>query len=322
MDTDKDSGKVATEESTWPCLLCKEVKGEIIARLSGIQLRSLWAAMEKQFSPEAMGAVQPETQVILKRCHNCGFVSNNPSLAGGEQFYRELNQADDYATSRQEFARTVNFARANHLKRVLDVGCGSGTFLDEARTAGLETHGLELNSAAAAVAREKGHRIFSTLLGEVAQQSQPPVFDLITFFQVVEHLPAPVDVLRDALKLLRPGGYIAIAVPSAEGVYRLSPWDPAQWPPHHISRWRRTDFDQLARVLGLRLVECGGDQLYGTSIEYFWKLHNQLAPVLGHRSYWGGDIAAKWISFVYRKAGLKHLCCGKGNSLYAFLTHP
>jgi SAM-dependent methyltransferase len=142
-------------------------------------------------------------------------------------------------------------------------------------------------------------------------------FDLITFFQVVEHLPDPVTTLKQATALLNPGGYISVAVPSADGVYRLVPWDPHQWPPHHISRWHLKDFGQLARAVPLRLVESGGDILVGSQLEYFWNLHNRLAPALGEPPRWGRETLPAVISFLYRKTGMKFVFPKWGCSIYA-----
>jgi SAM-dependent methyltransferase len=270
------------------------------------------------FTREAWGGIHSDYVVTRHRCENCGFEFFNPSLAGNEAFYRELEHVDYFPGSRAEFVRTLDFAEERGSKRVLDVGCGDGIFLDLARTRAWETHGIELNSAAADKARAKGHKIYRSLLHQLDSNQTSGAFDLITFFQVVEHVPDPAAVLKDAARLLTPDGFISIAVPSAQGVYRLVPWDPHQWPPHHISRWRLSDFEQLACATNLKLSRSGGDRLLGSEIEHFWKLHNRLAPVLNKKSIFGGDAVPKLVSLMYRKAGLKFFFPEWGNSIYGF----
>jgi SAM-dependent methyltransferase len=318
------NGTIADKQNTtdWPCLLCHEVRGEVVSELTGRQLLALWKETGHEFSAGALGRITNDFRVVLKRCHNCGFVFNDPSLAGGEKFYQELENKNYFSSTRQEFARTLKFAGRHHLKRVLDVGCGSGIFLDQARRAGLETHGLELNKVAAAEARGKGHDIFEGLLDELAGKPGSPKFDLITFFQVVEHLADPVKVLKDAAALLAPNGYISVAVPSAQGVYRIVPWDPSQWPPHHVSRWRIADFERMAQALGLKLADRGGDRLVGSEMEFFWKLHNRLAGIVGSRPHWGGDALAGCVSWAYRKTGMKYIFSNSGPSIYGFFGKP
>jgi SAM-dependent methyltransferase len=200
---------------------------------------------------------------------------------------------------------------------VLDVGCGSGFFLDQARAVNCETWGLELNRAAAEKAQAKGHQIFSRLLHEL-DRTATGGFDLITLFQVLEHVSQPVAVMQDAARFLNPGGIIVVAVPGGEGANRLCPWNPYDWPPHHTSRWRQADLQQLAKQAHLKLVECDGDVLFGTWIEHLWLLHNQLAPLLGKSPHWGGRAWPKLISLLYRKTGMKHLFPHWGASIYGY----
>jgi SAM-dependent methyltransferase len=299
------------------CLLCGHARTVPTEEFRGRELKALWAGLGRQFSEAAWGRITDNYAVVLHRCVSCGFSFFDPCLAGSEAFYRELEHADYFAPSRPEFARTLAFAQGRGLKRVLDVGCGSGSFLDLARAAGCETSGLELNAAAAKKARAKGHRVFDRLLHQL-DPAETGGFDLITLFQVLEHVGDPAGLVQQAAGLIHPGGCVSIAVPSAEGVYRLAPSDPHQWPPHHMSRWRRADFRQLARATSLKLLESGGDILLGSAIEQLWRLQDQMAAALGQTPRLGG----RWpglVSSVYRKTGMKWLFPHWGNSIYAYL---
>jgi SAM-dependent methyltransferase len=303
--------------ATISCLLCGNPTTNTVEAFTGKELRILWKELDREFTPEAWGRIVDDCVVTLCSCKQCGFEFFDPSLAGNEAFYRELEGPEYFSTSRPEFARTLDFAAQKGIKSVLDVGCGTGAFLDLAREWGLTTFGLELNRDAAERARAKGHSIFEQLLYEL-DPTQINKFDLITLFQVLEHVANPVKVLRDASHLLSSGGYIAVAVPSSEGVYRLAPWDPHQWPPHHVSRWRLNDFERLARAAELQLVKQGGDVLLGSQIEHFWKMNNQLAGALNKPVRFGGDLMPKIVSQLYRKTGMKYFSPHWGNSIYAY----
>lgn len=300
------------------CLLCNSPQTMVAAHFQGTQLRALWKGMGHGFSDGAWDKIAPQFEVELCQCTRCGFTFFDPALAGNEMFYRELEHKNYFCPSRPEFATTLNFIRQRQVRRILDVGCGSGAFLDMARQSGYETYGLELNQAAAEKARVKGHVIYQSLLHELDSEKTSGTFDLITLFQVLEHVSDPVGVIKQAAAVLRPGGFISIAVPSADGVYRLAPLDPHQWPPHHISRWRHKDFVQLAHASGLNLFKSGGDILLGSEIKHLWELHNRLAPLVGCSSYWGGKTLPAIISLVYRKTGMKYLFPHWGNSIYGF----
>lgn len=285
--------------------------------MTGRELRGLWKELGREFTAEAWGRIGDDYAVTLSSCRGCGFEFFDPNLVGNESFYRQLEGPDYFSATRPEFARTLGFAQREGLETVLDVGCGAGAFLDLAREAGLKTFGLELNRVAASRARAKGHLIFEQLLNEL-DPARTQKFDLITFFQVLEHVANPVSVLCDASRFLSSSGHIAVAVPSAEGIFRMAPWDPHQWPPHHISRWRLTDFERLALAAELRVVERGGDVLVGSEIELLWKLNNRLAKALNRPRRFGGELAPKVISFLYRKTGMKHVFPHWGSSIYAY----
>jgi len=147
----------------------------------------------------------------------------------------------------------------------------------------------------------------------------PPIerFDLITAFQVLEHVSDPVEFLRHAAVLLSAGGYMGVAVPNEHGVVRLCPFDPHQWPPHHISRWRVKDLRHLGKLCGLKIVATGADRLLGGELVYFWKLHNRLASVMNKEEYAGPELVPVMLSFLYRKLGMKFIFPRCGPSIYA-----
>jgi SAM-dependent methyltransferase len=301
------------------CLLCSSPQLETQASLSGQEIRSLWRELGQEFPPEALAGVGENSRVILWRCVACGFEFFDPALAGNSLFYQCLQSGAYYTPGRPEFRRTVRMAVNAGLTNVLDVGCGAGDFLDVARMAGLQTFGLELNPSAAAQAAAKGHAIFDRLLAEVPADACPGGFDLITLFQVLEHVPDPVGILKQASARLKPGGYVSIAVPSKCGLYRLLPWDPSQWPPHHISRWCRSDFNTLSKQTGLRVVDSGGDILLGSAIEQTLRLRQRLASALGKSPPVPAGSWPAIISWIYRKSGMKFIFPRWGSSVYAHL---
>ncbi len=98
--------------------------------------------------------------------------------------------------------------------RVLEIGCGTGSFLGALKHKGWELHGVEMFSEPAELAAKRhGIKIHQ---GEVEKVDFPEKhFDAIFAWMVVEHLFDPVELLKKLGKSLRPGGYLVISIPNA-----------------------------------------------------------------------------------------------------------
>lgn len=121
--------------------------------------------------------------------------------------------------------------------RLLDVGCGAGYFLDAARAAGWQASGVEVSPVAAQVGRERlGLEIYQGTLTDA--QFAAGHFDVVTMFEVLEHLRDPASTLAEAWRILRPGGVLAIQVPNDLRAYRNLVFSSAnRWwviPPLHL----------------------------------------------------------------------------------------
>lgn len=124
--------------------------------------------------------------------------------------------------------------------RLLDVGCGDGAFLSRAKASGFETWGMDLdkNSVNAAAARYQLDNIKHSSLDEFVEfcKKNALTFDVISFFEVLEHQDHPAKFIDQVISILKPGGYIAGSVPNARRFLatldrRINPGD---LPPHHF----------------------------------------------------------------------------------------
>jgi len=96
--------------------------------------------------------------------------------------------------------------------RVLDVGCGRGVLLSGLISAGYEAHGVEISRDAVAGADPRAHIRIASRLSDAAYPDDH--FDLVVLWHVFEHLSDPIQTLREARRILRPGGQLVIAVPN------------------------------------------------------------------------------------------------------------
>ena len=130
---------------------------------------------------------------------------------------------------------------------LLDIGCGTGNFLAAARTAGYTVTGTELDRNAAQFAKKQLGlpRVLGLTISEFAEKYPDEKFDVVTFFEVLEHQAVPLDFLRGVKACLRSRGYIALSVPNRERW--LTGPDVLDYPPNHFLRWNAA---ALRNVLG------------------------------------------------------------------------
>ncbi|WP_338684431.1 class I SAM-dependent methyltransferase [Haloferula helveola] len=290
--------------------------------LTGRQIRALWNACNNEIREEAYGLLTPLAEVHLFHCLACGFRFFDPKFVGTAEFYQELMKRKSYPAMSSEFKSAIEFCLKNNLRTLMDVGGGEGAFLDMAREAGFETTGVELNREAAAVAAGKGHRMFTKPLEEIGLDEIGGAVDFLSLFQVIEHVTDPVGFMKTAASLVRPDGYLCVAVPSVRRMIGLLHHDPADWPPHHMSRWRIVDLQRLGDACGLKLVASRADQLTGSAIPWAWDLRRKLRAGLGLATSLAWDPLIKLGSDAYRYFGLKYMGPCHGLSLHAVFLKP
>lgn len=125
--------------------------------------------------------------------------------------------------------------------RLIDIGCSTGLFVDQARQAGFDVMGAEFSAASAQFARR--HFGIEVADGDIhAVDALPQSFDVLTMFDVIEHVRDPARDIAAAHRLLRPGGLFIASTPNIDGLFpraskpfarMLDHW-PHPEPPWHL----------------------------------------------------------------------------------------
>jgi 2-polyprenyl-3-methyl-5-hydroxy-6-metoxy-1,4-benzoquinol methylase len=100
--------------------------------------------------------------------------------------------------------------------RLLDVGCGNGSYLSLMRTLGWDVAGVDVDPQAVAVCRARGLSVFPGTLEEASFPDGS--FDVITMNHVIEHVSDPLALLRECYRILSPGGYVGIVTPNVKSL--------------------------------------------------------------------------------------------------------
>jgi SAM-dependent methyltransferase len=166
------------------------------------------------------------------QCQDCGLLRQNPRpTAESIDFYYRADYEPYAIAPADEKSRWRRWDRRYGLGkrrraierfvsegRLLDVGCATGNFLDEMRRNGRwKVEGVEPNREAASYAQERlGLEVLVGHLEEVALPSAS--FDVITMWNVLEHLHDPLGSIRAVDRLLKPGGLFVFSIPNMESL--------------------------------------------------------------------------------------------------------
>jgi SAM-dependent methyltransferase len=255
--------------------------------------------------------------LAVVECPACGFLFTSPRYTEAS-----LNQlyASSYHTYQGDdaygFYRTGSLGRERYnwrvlsglapLRRVLDVGCAQGIFLEAARESSrdAELHGFDLDPAlkAAIEARVPGAHVFvGQGLKDVALQADG--YDLVMLNDVLEHLSEPRRVLVEIRRLLRPWGLLACRVPNTGYLmakHRILParatrnsGDPPLSMDFHLSHFTLASVSSLLRQEGFELES----SIPGLS----WRSGNRIKDCLKAAQ----DLAAR--ACVFASGGAVHL---------------
>lgn len=140
--------------------------------------------------------------------------------------------------------------------KLLDVGCGSGFFLNEMRDLGWEVMGVEPDNRAVEIAR--GFYGLPVMAGNLHDCKFPDnEFDLITLSHVIEHVLDPIALLEECKRVVKPGGRVLITCPNTislgHSIFRES-WYHLD-PPRHLFLFSRNTLAEIACIAGLDVME-------------------------------------------------------------------
>jgi len=164
--------------------------------------------------------------------------------------------------------------------RLLDVGCGDGRFLRHAKEQRFEVWGIDFDKKSVEnVKRNLGiDTVFPMSLEEFYEYAKEKnlKFDVITFFEVLEHQDKPREFLEKVKGLLKEGGYIAGSVPNRAWLFTEVVWKyhHVDYPPHHFLRFSKYSLEKALNFAGFKDVEVY--ELYLPFIELFLYLEKKL----------------------------------------------
>ncbi|MEP6700807.1 MAG: class I SAM-dependent methyltransferase [Bacteroidota bacterium] len=167
------------------------------------------------------------------------------SLAGDGEFYTSLEDRSGYYDDwKWDYETAWPFIREK--LSVLDIGCGRGAFIDKLKKEkNCVVHGLELNPSAYRLLQQKGISSQMQTIEDHAGSNKNK-YDIVCFFQVLEHISSVKSFLDAAIECLKPGGLLIVAVPNNEPyLFGFNKYDWLNLPPHHMGWWNYASLNKL-----------------------------------------------------------------------------
>lgn len=197
----------------------------------------------------------------LLNCQGCGQFVSQCSQAVYDDHMKRFNKAQpidqNYRIHRKRLNKIRSYCNLSPGQtRMLDVGCSVGLFLEIAKESGYLVTGVEPAELATETARSKGLDVRCGFLEDLHFPESS--FDVITMFEVIEHLKDPAGILKECHRILKPGGIIFISTGNAAGWtvrFLKNNWDYFDIQKGHISFFNPESLNKIVRGAGFRVVD-------------------------------------------------------------------
>lgn len=235
------------------CPICGS-EGQSVYSLKADFIRTQLQLYYNEPLPEQIGLIDYE----ILRCGNCTLEYAMPLQAGSELFYQWItSRSGYYPDERWEWFNAIDLIKTNHYDgtSALEVGCGSGNFLEMAQSVpNLKVVGLDTTITSVDHCRNKGLEVYcepiESFLCNSSNQRQG--FDFVVAFHCLEHVSNPKEFVVSMLSLLNSNGKIFLSTPYSPMSFEAAWFDPLNHPPHHLTRWNVSSYNELARQLNLQ----------------------------------------------------------------------
>jgi 2-polyprenyl-3-methyl-5-hydroxy-6-metoxy-1,4-benzoquinol methylase len=213
-------------------------------------------------------------KVLLCRCQDTLYRFYYPSISGDESFYSDLQSTGSYYRD----WNWENSVAAGYLSpncALLEVGCGTGSFLERVKSRCASVSAIEYNPGLIEIVKNKGILICNESIQEHAK-SHEGKYDVICAFQVLEHVPEVNSFIKGTLSCLKKGGNLIFSVPNSNPyLFRHDKYHVLNLPPHHVGLWDKTALANLSNVFDM--------EVEAVRVEPLYAMKHQLSIIGHHR---------------------------------------
>lgn len=197
-------------------------------------------------------------EIKIVKCKDTGYRFYYPeSISGDKNFYENLQKVKGeknyYSLWRWEYDMALKHLAQG--AKVLDIGCGSGNFLERLKEITTQAIGLEFNNMAIEKCKAKELLVYDIDVEKYSHIAKNRYsFDVVCTFQVLEHIFDVNRFLNSCINLLKPGGKLIIGIPNNNPyLYKFDLFHTLNLPPHHMGIWNKKSLKRLQEYFPLCL---------------------------------------------------------------------
>lgn len=242
---------------------------DILLKLSLIEEKNIIRIADNVRDRDDVGVMRDvETGVILLDRTDHIDITHYESIDTGAYW-----NAENRAEALQKYAfdderRFQQFREQCADKKLVDVGCGTGGFLDKVTSVAQSVAGVEPQSAIRAELVSLGYEMY-----ELPSSLPEEHFDLVTLFHTLEHLVEPIETLRELKRSLVPGGKIIVEVPHArDALLALKDFQNFTFWSEHLILHTKKSLSAFLNEAGFKNIVVEGYQCYPVSNHLGWLL--------------------------------------------------
>ena len=203
----------------------------------------------------------------LMSCSNCGFtfMEKIPTEHELKKYYGDIyktiksNRQEFYSTDLNKKSYSLlldEFEKFRKTNKIIDAGCGFGAFLLEAKKRGWDCYGTEFESESVDYCHSIGLK--KVVVGDLGKKIfENNEFDVITSFEVIEHLTDIKNYLFDIKKKLRVGGVFYVTTPNFNSLnryYERTNWSVIGYPAH-LSYFTKSSLNKILTGSGFSIYK-------------------------------------------------------------------